>query len=234
MQPHSHMRVQKLLSSYGYCSRRKAEDLIEKGLVRVNGEVISLGDKACAQDQITVDGKAIHPQKKVYLIFHKPHGCVTAVSDARYKTVLDHIKIPERIFPVGRLDYNTTGLLLLTSDGDFANQVMHPRYEIKKTYRVTLDAALRAKDRKALEEGVMLDDGITYPSTITDVKDYKVVDIVIHEGKNRIVRRMFAALGYDVKELKRIKIGSLELGDLKVGRYRHMSEHEKRAVFRRD
>jgi 23S rRNA pseudouridine2605 synthase len=111
---------------------------------------------------------------------------------------------------------------------------MHPRYEIKKTYRVTLDAALKAKDRKALEQGVKLDDGLTYPSTIKDVKDYKVIDIVIHEGKNRIVRRMFAALGYDVKQLKRIRIGNLELGDLKVGTYRHMTKKDKETLLAKD
>ncbi|MFT4310911.1 MAG: pseudouridine synthase, partial [Candidatus Woesearchaeota archaeon] len=130
-------RVQKILSNRGVCSRRKAEDLIAQQKVQVNGVTIGLGDKAGPTDTITVEGKTIQQQKKIYIKFNKPMHCVTAVSDAHKKTVMDFIKIKERIFPVGRLDENTSGLLILTNDGDYANNIMHPRYEINKTYRVS-------------------------------------------------------------------------------------------------
>ena len=126
-------RVQKLLSNYGYCSRRKAEELIELGEVKVNGKVISLGDKATENDEITVNGRIVKAPKRIYLIFHKPTRCVTALEDKYHKTIFEYINLKERVFPIGRLDYNTSGLLLLTNDGDFANRIMHPRYEVKKT-----------------------------------------------------------------------------------------------------
>lgn len=212
-------RVQKLLSNYGYCSRRKAEELIQDGRVMVNGKTITIGDKASEKDEISVDNKIINKEKKVYLVFNKPFGCVCALRDKKYKTVMSYIKIKERVFPVGRLDYNTEGLLLLTNDGDFANKIMHPRYEIKKTYLAELDKEINDKDISKIEEGVVLEDGKTSKSKVKRLHDKKV-EITIHEGKNRIVRRIFKTLGYDVKKLKRIKIGNLKLGDLKPGEYK--------------
>tara|TARA_Y100000034_G_C6824703_1_gene371754 strand:+ start:392 stop:1069 length:678 start_codon:yes stop_codon:yes gene_type:complete len=222
-------RVQKLLSNYGYCSRRKAEELIADGRVKVNDKIISLGDKASEKDEIKVDNKLIKKERKIYLIFNKPLGCVTALKDKKYKTVIDYIKIKERVFPVGRLDYNTSGLLLLTNDGDFSNKIMHPRNEIKKTYLVQVDEYVRDSDLKRIEKGIKLDDGKTSPAKVK-LKD-GIVEVTIHEGKNRIVRRIFDALGYRIKTLHRYKIGHLSLGNLKSGRYRTLNRKDMKKLF---
>ncbi|MFH1439556.1 MAG: pseudouridine synthase [Candidatus Woesearchaeota archaeon] len=245
-------RVQKLLSNYGYCSRRKAEELIIGGRVKVNGKTITIGDKAAENDRISVDGKFVKAEKKVYIMFHKPTKCVTAMTDPMFDTVMDYIDkngkmssgISERIFPIGRLDYNTSGMLLLTNDGDFANNVMHPRYEIKKTYFVLLDKNLEIKDKRAIEKGIELEDGLTSPAKVKILdsahlknKNYKglennnSVEITIHEGRNRIVRRIFEELGYNTMFLKRIKIGRLSLGDLKEGKYRHLTGKDLDMIF---
>jgi len=223
-------RVQKLLSNYGYCSRRRAEELIQEGRVKVNGETITIGDKAGEEDKISVDGKIVDKTRKVYLIFNKPLGCVTALRDKKYKTVIDYIKIKERVFPVGRLDYNTSGLLLLTNDGDFSNNIMHPRHEIKKTYLVGVNKEILDKDIKTIENGVKLDDGKTSPAKVKKYKS-RLVEITIHEGKNRIVRRMLKELGYMVISLERIKIGQLALGDLKEGKYRLLTPKDRKKIF---
>ena len=217
-------RVQKILSACGYCSRREAEKLIEAGKVKVNGSKISLGDKAGDGDVVTVNGKKLRRPRRLYVAFHKPKGCVTAVSDKKYKTVLDYVKMKERIFPVGRLDYNTTGLLLLTNDGDFANEIMHPRYELPKTYRVVLEKPLNKEDWDTLEKGVELDDGKTAPAKI--VKRNNDYMVTIHEGRNRIIRRMFGSLNYEVKELIRVKIGKLSIGKLPLGKWKFIKPEE--------
>lgn len=224
-------RVQKLLSNYGFTSRRSAESLIEEGRVTVNGKQIHLGDKAKESDLIAVDGKSIKKEKKLYLMFNKPVGCVTALTDDRQKTIIDFIKIPERIFPIGRLDFNTSGLLLLTNDGDFANRIMHPSYEIKKTYLVKLDKDLSSDAIKRIENGMTLDDGRTAPAKVKKTGD-ALFEIIIHEGKNRIIRRMMGFLGYHVVFLERIKIGSLYLGNLKQGKYRVLLETDKDLIFK--
>ena len=224
------IRVQKLLSNYGYCSRRDAEELIEKGLVKVNGRTITLGDKASEKDEIKVDDEPVTKERKVYLIFNKPLGCVTAVIDSNHKTVMDYIKVKERVFPIGRLDSDTSGLLLLTNDGDFANKIMHPRRQIDKTYLVELDHPL-GREKEFIERGVHLNDGKTSPAKIIKKKS-RQLEITIHEGKNRIVRRIFKAVGYNVKFLRRVKIGKLYLGTgLKPGRFRHMTQQEKEKIF---
>jgi len=222
-------RVQKLLTNYGYCSRRDAEELIARGRVKVNGRVISLGEKASEKDTIAVDGKIVQKEKKVYLIFHKPTGCVTALRDERYKTVMDIVKIRERVFPIGRLDGDTSGLLLLTNDGDFANRIMHPRYEIKKAYQAEIDGILNENDIKQIERGIFIEGRKTAPAAIRKVG--RIYEITIHEGRNRIVRRIFKALGYNVRSLKRVKVGKLYLGGLKLGRYRHLTQQEKEKIF---
>lgn len=223
-------RVQKLLSNYGYCSRRKAEKLIEEGRVKVNDKTISIGDKASETDEIKVDDQPVSKEKKVYLMINKPHGCVCALKDKKYKTVMYYIKVKERVFPIGRLDYNTTGLLLLTNDGDFANKVMHPRYEIKKTYKVEIDKPITKLHITDIEQGVKLKDGKTSKSKIKKLTP-KLVEITIHEGKNRIVRRIFKELGYEVMTLERIMIGKLGLGNLKLGKYVQIKEEELKKVF---
>jgi len=197
--------VQKLLSNYGYCSRRKAEELIKQGKVKVNNKIISIGDKASEKDKIYVNGKLINQEKRVYIMFHKPADCVTALYDKKYKTVMSYIKIKERIFPVGRLDYNTSGLLLLTNDGDFANKIMHPSHEIKKTYLVGLGKEITEQQINQIEKGIILKDGKTSSAKIKKLNP-TLVEITIHEGKNRIVRRIFKELNIYVRFLKRIKI----------------------------
>lgn len=223
-------RIQKLLSNYGYCSRRKAEELIKQGRVRVNNKLASLGDSASLEDRICVDNKPIAKQTKVYLKFNKPLGCVTAAKDKKFKTVMDYIKIRQRVFPVGRLDYHTSGLLLLTNDGDFANSVMHPRYETKKTYLVEIDRPIENKEIRKIESGVLLEDGKTSPAGIKK-RSAVLLEVIIHEGKRHIVRRIFQGLGFKVKSLKRIKIGGLDLGNLKPGKYAILNESDKQKIF---
>lgn len=222
-------RVQKLLSSFGYCSRRKAEDLIAQGRVQVNGKTISLGDKASDDDKITVDGSEIKQQKKIYLMFHKPVGCVTALWDRRYRTIMDYVDIKQRIFPVGRLDYNTSGLLILTNDGDFANSIMHPRYEIKKTYLVGTDKPVSGSHIEMIRKGVKLQDGVTTEAQVSQPEP-RLLEIQIHEGRNRIIRRIMKKLGYKIAFIKRTKIGRLELGDLGEGKYAALTEKQKSLV----
>ena len=224
-------RVQKLLSNYGYCSRRKAEELIIAGKVKVNGKTIKIGDQAEETDEITVDNKAIQKERKVYLVFNKPLNCVTALTDQKMKTVMDYIKIKERVFPIGRLDYNTSGLLLLTNDGDFANRIMHPRYEIKKTYLVRLDKDFTVEAIKQVEKGLALDDGKTSPGKVRRIAD-TFIEITIHEGKNRIIRRIMAELDYKVLSLERVGVGNLRLFNLKPGEYRQLTRKEMEKIFR--
>ena len=223
-------RVQKLLSNYGYCSRRKAEELIKEGRVKVNNKVVTIGDKASEDDKIYVDNNLVNKEEKVYLMFNKPVHCVTALRDEQHRTVMHYIKIKERVFPVGRLDFHASGLLLLTNDGDFSNKIMHPRYEINKTYRVMVDRPITDDAMREIEGGIMLEDGKTAPAKVEKIME-SVVEITIHEGKNRIIKRMLKKLGYSVKSLERIRIGNLELGDLKPGKYRDLSEADKKKIF---
>jgi 23S rRNA pseudouridine2605 synthase len=218
------------LSNYGYCSRRKAEELIEQGMVKVNNKVVFLGDKASETDKIYVDGKLVNKQKKVYLMFNKPLHCVTALNDIQHKTVLDYIKIKERVFPIGRLDYNTTGLLLLTNDGDFANKVMHPRYETKKTYKAEIDRLISNKEIEKIESGIELEDGKTSPAKVNILKGNSV-EITIHEGKNRIIRRILKKIGINTISLERVKVGKLSLGNLKPGKYKELTKKDMEKIF---
>jgi len=223
-------RVQKILSNRGFCSRRKAEELIKEGRVKVNGRVISIGDQATNKAEITVDNEPIDRPRRVYLMFNKPLKCVTAVTDTNLPTVMDYIDISERVFPVGRLDYDTTGLLLLTNDGDFANRVMHPRNEVKKTYQVKLTSTIRDEEIKQIREGISLRDGKTRPARVKKY-DRKFLDVIIHEGKNQIIKRMFRKLGFRVKSLKRVAIGRLTLGKLKPGEYKELTKKEIDKIF---
>ena len=221
-------RVQKIISNAGLMSRRKAEEHIEQGRVRVNGKIIKLGDKAGPEDKIMVDDKQVSQIRKKYIMFNKPVDCLTTLDDPKgRRTVFHYVKLKERLIPVGRLDFKTEGMLLLTNDGDFANKIAHPRYEIKKSYLARLDRALQKDDKRKLEKGVTLEDGPCRPVNIVYAnEDHTLVKITLHEGRNRIVRRMLFHVGYKTRQLVRTKIGNLDLGDLGVGKYRNLTPQE--------
>ena len=226
-------RIQKIISQCGIASRRRAEEMIQEGLVTVNGKIAELGMKAdIGKDHIKVSGKLISsPSSRVYLLFNKPYQCITAMHDPEKRmTVMDYLKrVKARVFPVGRLDYNSEGLLILTNDGELANAVMHPKKKIPKTYQVKINGTLDDKDKLKLETGVRLDDGMTKPAKVRIIKKLKAnswISITIHEGKNRQVRRMMDRIGHSAIRLIRTKISSLTLGTLKAGEYRYMTEEE--------
>jgi len=228
-------RLQKLLAQAGVASRRKCEELILAGKVTVNGEVVNtLGAKADpATDTIAVNGKPIKSEKKLYLMLNKPKGVITSASDPQgRKIVSDYLPgIKERVYPVGRLDYDTEGLLLLTNDGEFANLLTHPRHHVPKTYVATVEGVPHGDSLDKLAKGIKLEDGMTAPAEVDyqdvdpDNKTAKIV-ITIHEGRNRQVRRMFEAIGHPVKLLKRIRFGELSLQGLARGQYRHLTPEE--------
>ena len=233
------IRLQKLLADSGYCSRRKAEALIEAKRVQVNGRPVKLGDKATARDRITVDGELVYiPRKKVYryIMMNKPRGYVTTLADEQGRRCVTDLltDIPERVYPVGRLDKNSEGLLLFTNDGAFANGIMHPSREITKTYRVTVRPPVSEEQLARMSVGVELDDGfVTSPANIvTQVKEQNrvVLLVTIHEGKKREVRRMCDAVGLEVARLRRISIGPVKLGMLKPGAWRDLTSEELRAL----
>lgn len=227
-------RLQKVIAHAGVASRRKAEQLILEGKVKVNGVVVrELGTKVTSSDQVEVENVKIESEKKVYYLLYKPRGVISAVSDDRgRKTVVDLFpEVEERIFPVGRLDYDTSGVLLLTNDGDFANKLTHPRYNIDKTYVAKIKGVLRREEIRQLEKGVMLEDGKTSPARVrvisSDVKlDKSIVAITIHEGRNRQVRRMFEAVGHPVSKLKREEFAFLTPIGLNAGESRELTAHE--------
>lgn len=221
-------RLQKLIANAGYCSRRKAEELIKQGKVKVNGKVITIGDKATEQDTILVEGKKLNFARKQYFLFCKPKGMVSSLSDPKEentigKFIKKHFK--ERLIPVGRLDKHTEGLIILTNDGDFANKIMHPRYEIKKTYFVRVDKLFKKEHKQKLEQGIMLEGKKTYPAKLRKITESEI-EITIHEGRNRIVRKMMDTLGYKVFQLIRIKIGKVDIGRLKPGQFRRLGDKE--------
>jgi len=227
------IRLQKYMAQCGIASRRHSEELILAGRVKVNGETVTqMGFQVSEQDRVEVDGKLIKKEEKlIYIMLNKPSGYVSTVSDPEgRKTVLDLIDgVNERIYPVGRLDYDTTGLLILTNDGNFAFENTHPGHEVKKTYIAEVSGIPSDKAVEALRKGIMLDGKKTAPARveIVDVKsESSVLKIVIHEGRNRQVRRMCETVGHPVLKLKRTAIGKLTLGDLKPGEWRYLSFKE--------
>ncbi|MCD7891950.1 MAG: rRNA pseudouridine synthase [Ruminococcus sp.] len=232
------IRIQKMIADSGFCSRRKAEALITQGRVRLNGRSVKLGDKCGFKDIITVDGERIAvPRKKnyVYIMLNKPRGYVTTVSDELdRKCVMDLLTdVEERVYPVGRLDRNSEGLLLFTNDGEFANNIMHPSRHISKTYRVTVRPDISDEQLVRLSEGVEIDGRKTLPASVV-VKEKEagrvVLLITIREGRNRQIRKMCEAVGLEVARLRRISIGPLKLGMLKLGTYRELTSEELRAL----
>ena len=229
------IRLQKYLANCGIASRRKCEEYMLQGKVEVNGEVIKeLGTKINPEkDMVKFEGKEIKEEKKlVYILLNKPIGYVTTVEDQFHRdTVLDLVKVKERIVPVGRLDMYTSGALILTNDGDFVYKITHPKHEINKTYTVTLKGIIQNNEVEQLRKGVKIDDYITKPAKVkilkTDSeKDISRLEITIHEGKNRQVRKMCEAIGRKVLALHRSKIGNIGVKDLKLGQWRYMSTKE--------
>lgn len=224
-------RLQKLIAQAGICSRRAAEKLISDGRVTVDGKIVrELGFKADpSKNKIRVDGKLLRfDTEKIYLLLNKPRGYVSTVHDDRgRKTVLELLgeNFSERVYPVGRLDLNSEGLLLLTNDGELTNALIHPRNEIKKTYRVKISGTVTEEKLDKLRAGIELDDGLTLPAEIFLLDDGQI-EITIREGRNRQVRRMFAAIGCDVKRLRRIKFAGLTLKNLGVGKFRALTADE--------
>ena len=225
------IRLQKLLAMAGVASRRKAEQLIHEGRVFVSGKAVTkLGAKALATDNIIVDGMKINIEKKTYVMLHKPTGVICSVKDNfSRRTVLDLVPLEVRLFPVGRLDYDTSGLILLTNDGEWANKLMHPRNKIKKTYIAKLNGLPSQEDLKKFREGLYIEGKKTAPAEI-EMISISTAKIVLHEGRNRQVRKMCEAIGLEVVSLVRISIGCLELGDIKPGEWRYLSVHEVQAI----
>lgn len=225
-------RLNKFIASAGICSRRDADDLISKGKVKVNGKVITeMGYKVSIKDKVEVEGKAINPEKKVYILLNKPKDCVSTVKDKHAdKTVLDIIDHEgnERLYPVGRLDRNTTGVLLITNDGDLTKKLTHPSHQKKKIYHVFLDKVISKGELQDILEGIELEDGLIKADSIdfANENDKREVGIEIHSGKNRVVRRIFAHLGYNVEKLDRVYFAGLTKKNLPRGRWRYLTEKE--------
>ena len=231
-------RLQKIIANSGYTSRRKAEELILKGKVTVNGQVVKeLGTKVKSNDWIEIDGYKINQEQKVYYLLNKPRGIITSTNDEKgRKTVVDLIQTDKRIYPVGRLDYDTTGALILTNDGDLANLLMHPKNKIDKVYIAKVKGLIGKKEILALQKGVYID-GIKTSNAKARIKKYdkktdtSIVELLIHEGKNHQVKKMFEAINYEVLKLKREQIDFLNLDHLKSGEYRIINPKEVKKLY---
>ncbi|MBN2094471.1 MAG: rRNA pseudouridine synthase [Candidatus Aenigmarchaeota archaeon] len=224
-------RIQKLIARAGICSRRKAEELIMARKVRVNGKVAELGQKADPKtDRITVSGRTLRLEKKLYFLLYKPKGYVTTMSDEFgrpcVKDLLKEKGIRERIFSVGRLDYDSEGLIILTNDGALSNRITHPSFEVKKTYRVVLGKPLKEKDQRKIRMGVEVEGKTVEVSGINVHENPKVFEITIHEGRNRIIRKMMEALNYKILRLIRVKIGEINLTGIKEGDLKETTREE--------
>lgn len=226
------MRINQYIASAGVCSRRAADELIEKGRVKVNGEVLrTMGYHVQEGDIVEVDGNRVEPEtKKVYYLLNKPTGYVTSTADKEGRPLVTEL-VPDsvRVFPVGRLDLNTSGLLILTNDGELSNRLMHPSHEFSKRYLVRAQGIVTRAEAARLEKGVDIGGFVTSPAGVHLIKHDRnstVAEIVIHEGKNRQVRRMFKAIGHPVLELCRTGLGNLEIGKLATGQCRKLSPAE--------
>ncbi len=224
-------RLQKILSAAGVASRRKSEELILQGRVSVNGRIAAIGQQADSEkDEIAVDGKKISAEKKRYLLLYKPKGYVTTTADKfAAKKVTDLINVPEKVYPVGRLDVDSEGLLILTNDGEFANRLMHPRYEVEKTYLVKLRQKLHPEDVEQVRRGVFVDGRRVAARIKLIQKD--IAEVTVHEGRHKIVKRLFKALGNYVLRITRTKIGGIGIGKLKPGMWRELTKEEVRILL---
>ena len=220
------MRLNSYLARAGVASRRKADELIKAGRVTVNGEPGQLNTFVAARDRVQVDGREVARQRPTYVLLHKPRGVVTTVSDPqRRPTVVSLVDVPERVVPVGRLDVNTTGALLLTNDGELAHRLAHPRYGVEKTYVAEVAGVPSAEALRALEAGVELEDGSTAPARAR-LLGVSVVELTIHEGRKHQVKRMLEAVGHPVRRLHRSAYAGLSADDLEPGAWRELSNDE--------
>ena len=233
------IRIQKIIAEAGIASRRKAEELIIRGAVTINGRRAQLGDKADpAKDKLVVAGRTItvrKDNKKYYIMLHKPRGFITTMSDEGGRKCVAELvdEIPARLFPVGRLDRDSEGLLFMTNDGDFANMISHPSTHFAKTYRVTVHPAITEDQLTALTTGVIVDGRKSMPASIrviTAEKERTVLEIILEEGRNRQIRKMCEAVGLEVARLKRLAIGPVKLGMLQPGKWRELKPDEMRAI----
>jgi 23S rRNA pseudouridine2605 synthase len=227
------IRLNKFIANAGICSRREADKLIGSGVITVNGKPVSeLGIKISPEDRVQYDGQNIRTEKKYYVLLNKPKGYLTTTDDPfDRKTVMFLVKnaCHERIYPVGRLDRETTGVLLLTNDGDLAKKLTHPKYRITKIYHVVLDKNLKAGDMKKIAEGIELEDGFIRPDAIAYAQgatDKKEIGIEIHSGKNRVIRRIFETVGYRVARLDRVSFAGLTKKDVPRGKWRYLNDKE--------
>lgn len=231
-------RLQKVIAESGYTSRRKAEELILKGKVSVNGKIIrELGTKVQSKDEIIVEGNLLGREEKVYFLLNKPRETVSTSSDDKgRRTVVDIIETDKRVFPIGRLDYDTTGLILITNDGELTNILTHPNSRVPKTYLAKLDREIEMEDFFKIKEGISIDNRKVKVSHLKIRKKKKnsgcYVEITIHEGRNHIIRRLFEALHYDVVKLTRTHYGSLSLGTLLSGEYRTLTKKEVSELYK--
>ena len=231
-------RLQKVIASSGYASRRKAEELITSGKVFVNGEKVTLlGTKVNGDDDIVINGVHLKREDYVYFLLNKPRGVISSDSDEfGRKTVVDLIDTDKRIYPVGRLDYDTTGLIILTNDGAFANMLMHPKNKVPKKYVAKLNKAMAIADLKKLQDGVMVDGKICKPVKVKLKKndteeDFSLVEVTLIEGRNHIVKKLFKELGYLVDKLTRVEYAFLNVDNLKSGYYRTLTLKEVKKLY---
>lgn len=226
------IRLNRYIANSGVCSRREADKLIARGLVTVNGQVVTeMGQQVKRNDEVRFEGKKLNPEAKVYILINKPKDMVTTTSDPEgRRTVLDLIEeaCEERVYPVGRLDRNTTGVLLMTNDGDLSKKLTHPSSEIRKIYHIFLNKPLEKEHLSLIKKGIELEDGIIQPDEVSyaDPIDTTQVGIVIHSGRNRIVRRIFEHLGYTVEKLDRVYFAGLTKKNLPRGKWRFLSKDE--------
>ncbi|MGI6422328.1 MAG: pseudouridine synthase [Syntrophomonadaceae bacterium] len=232
------MRLAKYLAAAGAASRRKAEQLIVEGRIKVNGVLVIEPGRVINPhlDIIDFDGQILKPQKKIYLMLNKPAGYLSSTYDPHGRpTVMDLLKgIQGRLYPVGRLDLDTRGLLLLSNDGEFTNKIIHPRYHVDKKYQVLVKGQLSEKALRQLRKGVQLEDGLTSPAEVKVLQtntNSTLIEMSIHEGRKRQVKRMLAQVGFPVISLKRTAIAFLDLGNLEEGQYRHLDPHEVKGLL---
>lgn len=230
-------RVQKVIAESGFCSRRKAEELIKEERVKVNGETITLGTKVSGSDIITIDGKAIRKEEKEYYLLNKPRGVISTSSDDKgRKTVIDYIDTNKRIYPVGRLDYDTTGALILTNDGELANILTHPKNNIEKSYYVKVEGKVMGEEIHVLERGIKVDNEFLKPDKVKfrkydETTNSTYLTVVLHEGHNHEVKKLFEYINHPVIKLKRESIAFLNVVDLQSGEYRKLSAKEVSKLY---